>query len=471
MEAMDLIHAAEAMGAQIIGEASGTVTSVCTDTRQIQPGALFFALQGEHSDGHAYLETAFAGGANAAVVSRAVKSAAGPLLLVPDTLRALGDLACSYRRQFEIPVLGITGSVGKTSTKEMIAAVLRTTCRTLASAKNFNNEIGVPLTLFQLTGEHQAAVIEMGMRGLGEIDRLAEITRPSMGLITNIGYAHIERLGSREKIAEAKSELLAHLPVNGIAILPYYDPFFEYLRSRVPFGCPIWTYGEVPANETRNALRPDIFGVATQAGFTVSVDGQEFALRLQAPGQHHRHNALAALAVACTLHIPLDRALEALGHWTGAEGRMTIRHAPHGLTILDDCYNAGPESMTSALATLQQIASGRRIAVLGDMRELGDFAPEAHRIVGQVAGRTGLDYLITVGALAGGIADEALSCSGHNGMQVPKIIRFSGTEEAVAEMPALVDPGDTILVKGSRAMEMEKIVSVLTGDTAGTPHG
>ena len=219
----------ETLNAPILADAAvalhGVVTGVSIDTRTLKPGDLFFALQGEHSDGHEYVKAAFEKGAIAAVVSHPVADAGGRQIRVPDTLRAFGDLAGAYRRLFDIPVVGVTGSVGKTSTKEMIAAVLRTRYNVLANEKNFNNEIGVPLTLFQLEARHEVAVIEMGMRGLGEIDRLAEIAAPTIGLITNIGYAHIERLGSRENILRAKTELYQRLPKGGIAIVPADSEF------------------------------------------------------------------------------------------------------------------------------------------------------------------------------------------------------------------------------------------------------
>jgi len=220
MEPIPLTWAAETLGAEILGAPDGVAQSVCTDTRQGAHGALFFALPGERADGHDYVLPAFAAGAAGAVVSRPVPGASGPLLIVPDPLRALGDLAAHYRRCFPIPVVGVTGSVGKTSTKEMIAAILRTKAPTLVSAKNFNTEIGVPLALFQLGPEHGAAVLEMGMRGPGQIARLAEIAQPDIAVITNIGYAHIELLGSQQNIAAAKAEILAYLPEGGVAVLP-----------------------------------------------------------------------------------------------------------------------------------------------------------------------------------------------------------------------------------------------------------
>jgi UDP-N-acetylmuramoyl-tripeptide--D-alanyl-D-alanine ligase len=448
MEPITLAWAAEAMGARIVGARDDVVQSVCTDTRQAVRGSLFFALAGEHSDGHDYVVQAFAAGAVGAVASKEVLDAAGPLLIVPDTLRSLGDLAMHYRRQFAIPVVGVTGSVGKTSTKEMIATVLRTKYNTLASAKNFNNEIGVPMTLFGLTKAHEVAVIEMGMRGLGEIDRLAEIAQPTIGLITGIGYAHIERLGSQQNIAQAKSELLARLPSDGVAILPSHDPFCDTLRSRVPVGCRILTYDR-SAQDT---------------------------IPLQVIGVHHIGNAAAALAVASALAVPRPQAMAALGQWQGAEGRMVVRETPEGWHVLDDCYNAGPESMEAALATLAASAPSVRVAVLGDMRELGDFAPEAHRRVGRAVVDQHVSLLVTVGALAEEIANEARRYADCLGAAPPGIQRFAATEQAAANIRSVLAAEAVcseawILVKGSRAMEMEQIVAALTGEQNRDAHG
>ncbi len=244
MEPFSLAWAAQCMGGQIVGTADSTatdeITSVCIDSRQAKPGALFFALKGEKSDGHEYVTQALRAGAAAAVVEREIqglKEGKGAQVVVPATLRALGDLARHYRQQFAIPIIGVTGSVGKTSTKEMIAAVLRTTYNTLANEKNYNNEIGVPLTLFNLNKTHEVAVVEMGMRGLGQIDYLAEIAEPTIGVITNIGYSHIELLGSQENIAHAKAELFARLPENGIAILSQQLTWWPVIRDAIRANC------------------------------------------------------------------------------------------------------------------------------------------------------------------------------------------------------------------------------------------
>jgi UDP-N-acetylmuramoyl-tripeptide--D-alanyl-D-alanine ligase len=472
MEAVSLQWAAEVLKARTIGTPTGNVSGICTDTRQGAQDALFFALQGENSDGHQYVAQAFEKGAVGAVVAREVKGVKGLQLVVPDTLKALGELAKQYRRQFAIPVVAVTGSIGKTSTKEMIAQVLRAKYRTLANEKNFNNEIGVPLTLFRLTREHQAAVVEMGMRGVGQIDELAAIAEPTLAVITNVGYAHVELLGSREKIAEAKAELLARLPADGYAILPYRDDFYATLRSRVPEGVKVLTYGtgdekDWPPDVRIYPLRQDS---ATECEANVILHRKETHFTLKAIGTHHLHNAGAAFAVAYALDIPLYDAADALEEWEGAEGRMTLTHTADGLTVLDDCYNAGPESMEAALTTLAQTTVLGGVAVLGDMRELGDYAPELHRLVGRKVIETGVRKLIVVGELALEIAEEAQRYATEVGKPVPEIHRFADTEEAVSKIRSLVQPKDAVLVKGSRAMHMESIVTALTGQESPNRH-
>ena len=436
----------------------GVVTGISIDTRTIQPGDLFFALRGEHSDGHDYVKMAFEKGAIAAVVSHPIVDAGGRQIRVPDTLRAFGDLAGAYRRLFNISVVGVTGSVGKTSTKEMIAAVLRTRYETLANEKNFNNEIGVPLTLFQLEAKHEVAVIEMGMRGLGEIDRLAEIAAPTIGLITNIGYAHIERLGSRENILRAKTELYQRLPQDGIAIVPADSEFYEELLERVPAGVRKITFS------VKNEIFSDVRLInGALIEFYIVAGGKDYKMTMQSVGSHVIANALAALAVGVALNVDIPDAILALEVWKGAAGRMEFRLGKKGVTVLDDCYNAGVESMEAALETLREFHD-KRIAILGDMRELGDFTLEAHERIGRKAADVNLRMMITVGELAAKMADAAQEVS------TVETHHFADSDEAAAQIWEWVQPGDTVLVKGSRAMQMEKIVAALTGEKDGGAH-
>lgn len=466
-QGLPLTWIAEALSAEVVGDLSASVFGICTDTRQGATGALFFALQGENADGHRFVGRAFEAGAVAAVVAHRVEGVEGTQLVVPDTLRALGDLANAYRRQFDIPVIGITGSVGKTSTKEMLAAALRTQYRVLASEKNYNNEIGVPLTLFGLRQEHQVAVIEMGMRALGEIDRLAEIAAPTIGVITNIGHAHIERLGSQEGIAQAKSELLQRLPADGVAVLMESE-FVPYLRERVPAQARVVLCGFGADSEVDIvALSPAGSGAEP---LQVRIAGELFSVPLVAVGAHHHANALLALAVAHVLNVPVPQAIAALSAWEGAEGRMTIRKTADGLTVLDDCYNAGPESMTAALKTLRQLTGGGGVAVLGDMREMGEYAAGLHFELGPEAVDAQLRLLVTVGDSTPEIARGAQLYAAEQQAALPQLQHYATTEMAAAHIRELIRTGDTVLVKGSRAMEMEHIVAVLTGEAVQGGH-
>lgn len=465
MQALTLEEVAEYIGARWEGQ-TVQVTGVCTDTRSLQPGDLFFALKGESSDGHCYVANALAKGAVAAVVSELVPATDGIQLTVTDTLAALGNLANGYRRRFSIPIIGITGSVGKTSTKEMLAKALSAVCPTLANEKNFNNEIGVPHTLFRLESEHRVGVIEMGMRGTGEIARLAAIAEPTIAVITNIGFTHIERLGSREAIADAKAELLTHLPDGGIAILPVEDAYFAHLQRYVPQGCRVLTYAETPKDNADVAVIP-----LGEGRFEVVTPKGSYTGRLKVRGSHHFHNAAAVCAVGVALDFSLPTILEAMESWEGAEGRMREVQTPSGIHVLDDCYNASAESMRAGLRLLAETSpsdSRKRVAVLGDMKELGDYAPQIHRYVGQQVAENQVDRLLTVGELAKTIGEEATSQTLGG---ILEWHHFSETSECAADILRWVGSGDVVLIKGSRAMEMEAIVSVLTGEAKAVSHG
>lgn len=457
-------------GPSVAPGASGdeAVTSVSTDTRTLVPGALFVALRGENHDAHDYLVQAREKGAVALLVDRALtlEEAKLPHVVVPDTTQALGDIARYVRDAFKGPIVGVTGSLGKTTTKEMLATVLGAAFSVHKSEANHNNEIGVPQTLFALTESHTAAVVEMGMRGAGQIRRLCEIAAPTIGVITGIGTSHIELLGSRENIAGAKGELFEMLPTNGIAVYPAGDAFAADLAARfagekitvaveggeggaVSDSSPTVTAREVARHE--NGYR-----------FTVTSPWGTQKFFVNSPGDFNVLNALFAIAVAARLGIPLGSVAKALLRWQPPAMRLEPVQSSNGITILSDAYNAAPDSMVGALRALKDtplgLAGGKRIAVLGEMKELGTYTDEGHTLVGRAAARIAVpDMLILVGEKPRRIAAGALV----EGFERDKIHSFETTEEAARVVPLIVQPGDVVLVKGSRAMKMEQIVAAL----------
>lgn len=447
-------------GAVVHGDGEETITSVSTDTRTLRPGALFVALKGERHDGHAYVEAARAGGASAVLVERALHADVREVV-VSDTLRAYGDIAGCLRNGFTGPVIGVTGSVGKTTVKEMIAQVLARAFVVHKSEANHNNEIGVPRTLFNLTDRHTALVLEMGMRGPGQITRLCEIAGPTIGVITNIGLSHVEMLGSPEAIADAKGELLQELPSeNGCAVLPRGDAHFDRLRTR--YHGPILSCAlDDPAADV---CATDLARHENGWRFTVHSPWDRTKMFLPSPGRFNVCNALFAVAVGGHLKVPLASIAHALAGWTAPAMRLEVVTTPGGITLLSDAYNASPASMRGALETLRDLPKAvRRIAVLGEMRELGDFAEAGHAEVGRAAAKASLDLLVCVGgALASVLAESARAA----GMPETAVRVLAGTEAAANALPALVAFGDAVLVKGSRALAMEKIVNVLTASEA-----
>ncbi len=413
---------------------------VSTDTRTLQPGDLFVALVGKEADGHQFIPQALRAGAGGLIVSQpVVASLDTPVLRVPDTEVAYGLLARFWRDKFAIPVVGVTGSVGKTTVKEMLAAALSPLGQILKTAASQNNETGVPKALLQLTPAHKAAVVEMGMRGSGQIAYLCGIARPTVGVVTTIADNHLELLGSRDAIADAKGELLESLPPEGIAVLNADDPYVARLRAKT--AARVVTFGMAGDLEAEAVTR-------TESGWQFTVRG--VPVTLDALSRHDIGNALAALAVADALGILLADAAEALQAYAPPPMRMQIVKTGWGGTILNDAYNAAPASVQSALETLTAHTGIRKIAFLGDMRELGARAEESHRNLGPIiAERGGLDALYTVGGLAAQIPGAAQ--------------RFADSEDAarfVREAWA-GQAGDVILVKGSRAMAMEKIAEAL----------
>lgn len=417
------------------------VVSVTTDTRDLEPGSLFVALQGDRFDGHDFVETAINRGAVAAVVQSDRVQPHLPCLPVADTLAAYQRLGQWWRIQHPAKIVAITGSVGKTTTKELIAAALGTQGSVLKTQANYNNEIGVPKTLLELRPHHAFGVIEMGMRGPGEIALLTQIAQPDVAVITNVGTAHIGRLGSEQAIANAKCELLADLNPQGIAVLNHDNERLMATATQVWAG-KILTFG-LEGGDVRGTLRD---------GETLEVDG--VALPLPLPGRHNALNLLAAIAVMQALDLDW-RVLQQGLSVELPSGRARKIALDNDILLLDETYNAGFESMTAALHLLAETPGQRHIAVLGTMKELGDMSVALHRRVGEVVQQLQLDQLLTLAdpeeatALAAGAAD------------VPTLV-FTDHDALVAHLQTLLQPGDRVLLKASRSVALDRVVENLT---------
>jgi UDP-N-acetylmuramoyl-tripeptide--D-alanyl-D-alanine ligase len=458
-------------GRLLAGAPSLAVRGAALDTRAVQPGDLFCALRGERVDAHRLLDQAFAAGAAAAMVDRPsgegwaltrVPAGRG-VLAVPAVVPALARLAAAHLRRLDPgpQVVGVTGSVGKTSTRALTAAALAAGgAPVLMSEGNFNTEVSIPLVCLRAAAVHRFAVLELAMRGPGQIAYLAEVCRPTVAVLTVIGESHLELLGSVEAIARAKGELLRALPADGWAVLNADDPRQQPMASWTK--APVCWYGFGPgADVTAEDLAP---GPAPDGGVTfTAVDrrrGRRARVRLGLVGRHQVANALAALAVAAWLGVPWDAAAEAMAAVPPEPGRLRpVAAGP--LRVLDDTYNSAPASAEAALRTLAELApEGRRAAILGDMLELGAVAPEAHRRVGRAAAAARLEWLLTVGPLAGDIAAGAVEA----GMPATRVRRAADRAEAAALLPALLagaPPGLTVLVKASRAVGLEEVVRAL----------
>ena len=435
------------------------VTAVIIDSRKAGPGSLFVPLVGSHADGHDYIAQALGAGASSFVkkghaVCAALSAVphAAALIEVDDPLQALGDLASFWRRLFNVKIVAITGSNGKTSTKEMAALIIERIFPVLKNPGNFNNLIGLPLSLFELDRRHQAAVLELGMSEPGEITRLAEICAPDIGLITNVGPSHLEQLKTLEGIAAAKGELFAHLGPQDLAVVNADDARVAAMgkttRARqLLYGS---TSGQVHASHIKNA---DCFG--TQ--FDLHILEQSAMVRLHVPGKQFVINSLAAAAVASALGIGLEDIRAGLEAFRGVPGRMeTMRVA--GCTVINDAYNANPVSTQAALAALAGFASGgRTIAVLGDMLELGDGTEAFHREVGKAAAQLHIDYVFVTGDFADSVRDGAAQA----GMRASALQVFDTLEALAAGLKKMIAPDDVLLLKGSRRMKMERIIGFL----------
>jgi len=456
MERVRLTDMAQALNAHTEGTAGVEVVGVSTDSRTVRPGDLFFAIRGDSFDGHEYVEDAFAKGACAAVVSEARLSTGGPgdgpRLFVPDTVDALLQLSGWYRDRFEVPVVAITGSNGKTTTKDMAASVLSKHYRTAKTRGNYNNHIGVPMTLFELTSEHEAAVVEMGMNHVGEIARLAEAAKPTVGVITNVAEAHMETMHDVDTIARAKAELLDALPPEGTAILNWDDERVKALWPRGPSS--VITFGLSPDAEVRAT---DVEALPDGVSFELSDGGR---VELPVPGRHNVMNALAAIAVGRAMGVPDADAIAGLAEFEMSPMRMSIERVG-AWTVINDAYNCNPGSLGAALEVLVEAAGDRMsAAALGDMLELGATSTRAHREAGARAVELGVDRLYLLGVEVSALEKGAVDA----GMPASRVRTYESKTALVDSLRKELDESAVLLVKGSRGMRMEEVVELLTAE-------
>jgi UDP-N-acetylmuramoyl-tripeptide--D-alanyl-D-alanine ligase len=454
----ELIEATK--GKMLRGKSEGGCRGVSTDTRTLEPGNLFVALQGENFDGHDFLDKAAGRGAAGLMIriDRQEKLRSTPETLpaigVSNTLAAYGCIAAYWRRRFDIPVIAITGSSGKTTTKEMVAAILSRTMKTLKTEGNLNNQVGLPFTLLGLKSEHEAAILEMGTNSPGEILKLARIAKPDIGLITNIGPAHIEGLGSLEDIAREKGSLWTAKSGWGTAIINNDDTLLEPFADK-------WegrriTFGMKNASDI-TARRIQTEG-AEGIRFELCLGDETVPVFLAAVGNHNIKNALAAAATCLSLGLNLDQIAAGLTEFHPVSGRSEVVRLSNEIHLIMDTYNANPSSVTEALKTLTVLHGEKKaIAVLGDMLELGETAERWHDEIGSIVAESAIDFLFLKGPLTKFLARGAT----RNGFPNEKIVFFDNPSEVAVQLSRIVDHGDWILVKGSRKMKMEAVADAI----------
>lgn len=462
MKNMTLENIEKACGGRYIGteaEKKTEVLGVVIDSRQVESGYLFVAIPGEKVDGHKFIPDVFAKGAAAVLSEQQLEDPAGPYILVESTTKALRNLAEYYRKSLDIKVVGITGSVGKTSTKEMIASVLSEKYRVLKTEGNYNNEIGLPLTIFKIRAEHEVAVLEMGISEFGEMHRLATMANPDICVITNIGLCHLENLKTRDGILKAKTESFAHLKKDGIAILNGDDDKLSTIRQ-VGDKEPVF-YGMEEKMEYREDAKKSVYATGVENlglyGMQARIHTPEGErdVRIPIPGEHNVYNALAATAVGLSLGLSLDQISSGILKAKTIGGRTNLLNTG-SMTVIDDCYNANPVSMKASIDVLAT-AEGRKIAVLGDMGELGENEKKLHYEVGEYLAKKEIDVLFCAGELSEEIAKAAQKES-----KTCEVYYFKTRDALLEQLLPFLKKGDTVLVKASHFMEYPKIVKVLT---------
>lgn len=459
---------ARVLAGDVSGRADQRIRRISLDTRSLRRGDLFLAIQGDRFDGHEFVGMALSRGAVGAIVrgsydvstlsrQRGLKRTMPVILGVDDPVSAYQRLAAHHRSQFKIPVVAVTGSNGKTTTKEMTASVLAHRWNILKTEGNLNNRLGVPQTLFRLNTRHQGAVIEMGVDNVGQTTSLCDIARPTIGIITNIGPDHLEFFGSMEVSAQAKAELLDLLPADGTAILNADDSYYDYLAGRAR--CRVVSFGfSAKADIRATHVKPDGRN-GTIVHLQFPGKARRTAVHIRVQGAHNVANALAAGAVGTVLGFSGTAIAQGLARFRPAAMRSQVL-VSRGVKLIIDCYNANPASMKAAVELLAQAGANRRtIAVLGDMLELGPNAVPMHEEVGEFVARYGIDYVVTCGVLGRSLARGAEQA----GLDHTRIVQVSDAQAAVSAVKAIVKSGDVVLIKASRGMRLELVADALRG--------
>ncbi|MCE5189711.1 MAG: UDP-N-acetylmuramoyl-tripeptide--D-alanyl-D-alanine ligase [Eubacteriales bacterium] len=434
-----------ACGGEYVGDPAllfKAATGIVIDSRNAVPGSLYVPIIGENHDGHAFIPAARANGASLVLSDRELQDP--PYILVANTLFALQAIAARYRSLFSIPVVGLTGSAGKTSTKDMVAAALGAHFSVLKTQGNLNNETGAPLTLFSLEESHEVAVVEMGTNHFGEIDRIAAMVRPDICLFTNIGYAHIENFGTREGIFRGKTEMLKYMRPGGHIVANGDDDFLVQLPDAMLYG--LGAHCNVLGTEIEDLLLDGM-------NFSVTYFNQQKRMHVPALGLHSVYNALAAVSVGLLLGMRLDEIASGIETYLPLPGRMNVVKLSR-YTVIDDTYNANPTSVQASVDVLAK-CSGRRVCILGDMRELGRESARLHEEIGVYTANSGADLLLFVGT------ESIRMCEGASKSARNRAHYFETQEALIAELPNWIQPGDTILVKASRGMHLENTVKAL----------
>ena len=425
------------------------VSFIVTNSLDAGADCLFAAIKGDHTDGHRYINDAFEAGALCVIAERLPENPAGAVIIVRSTEEALRELAAFYRMQFNIPVLGITGSVGKTTTKEMAASVLSQRLNTLKTEKNFNNELGVPFTIFRLRDEHELAVVEMGINHFGEMRRLTHTAMPDMALFTNIGFSHLEFLGNREGVLKAKSEMLEGMPESGVVFINGDDDLLSEMDCR---GMKRVVFGTTEDCDVR-AENLELLGVRGSVCDIVSGE-RRISAKITAFGAHMVYAALAGAAVGLQMGLTDNEISAGILEYEPVDGRSSVIETEYCI-IIDDCYNSNPSSVLSGIQSMEAM-QGRKVCILGDMLELGESADGLHYSVGKAAAEEGVDLVLTCGEFSQQV------CEGVRGVSSKTASwSFPGKEELIAMLPRMIEKGDAVLVKASHSIKFDDIVNAL----------